>query len=194
VEWRTGQIGDRALCTKCGHPRMAHMGHPCYCGCTGSTASSLVLKRSPSSRPKPAPMSTRISKPKPRPQAPSFDPSPVGRLLEFIKWNMTIAESETFLRLVAEAHGARYVPTQTPGRRSEGSSRRGSRSLTPRDTCENSNVESRRARSCCVSRSPSTEGPRSLPRDLQSEQNSPSRWRFCPLSPLTFRFRVEPSS
>ena len=35
-------------------------------------------------------------------------------MLEFIKWNMTIAESETFLRLVAEAHGARYVPTQTP--------------------------------------------------------------------------------
>src|SRR6185436_18524282 len=24
-------------------------------------------------------------------------------------------------------------------------------------------------------------------------KNSPSRWRFCPLSPLTFRFRVRPS-
>jgi len=25
------------------------------------------------------------------------------------------------------------------------------------------------------------------------ERSSPSRWRFCPLSPLTFRFRVRPS-
>jgi hypothetical protein len=27
----------------------------------------------------------------------------------------------------------------------------------------------------------------------RQEKGSPSRWRFCPLSPLTFRFRVEPS-
>jgi len=26
-----------------------------------------------------------------------------------------------------------------------------------------------------------------------SRRGSPSRWRFCPLSPLTFRFRVRPS-
>jgi hypothetical protein len=24
------------------------------------------------------------------------------------------------------------------------------------------------------------------------KENSPSRWRFCPLDPLTFRFRVRP--
>jgi hypothetical protein len=23
-------------------------------------------------------------------------------------------------------------------------------------------------------------------------KNSPSRWRFCPLDPMTFRFRVRP--
>ena len=38
------------------------------------------------------------------------------------------------------------------------------------------------------------EDPCSFTRGLESERNSPSRWRFCPLSPLTFRFRVEPSS
>ena len=27
----------------------------------------------------------------------------------------------------------------------------------------------------------------------ESRKSSPSRWRFCPLSPLTFRFRVRPS-
>jgi hypothetical protein len=27
----------------------------------------------------------------------------------------------------------------------------------------------------------------------QVRKSSPSRWRFCPLSPLTFRFRVQPS-
>jgi hypothetical protein len=27
-----------------------------------------------------------------------------------------------------------------------------------------------------------------------AKKNSPSRWRFRPLSPLTVRFRVEPSS
>ena len=26
-----------------------------------------------------------------------------------------------------------------------------------------------------------------------SRRGSPSRWRFCPLNPLTFRFRVRPS-
>ncbi len=38
----------------------------------------------------------------------------MSRLLEFIKWNMTIAESEVFLSLVVEAHGQRCMPTSTP--------------------------------------------------------------------------------
>jgi len=30
------------------------------------------------------------------------------------------------------------------------------------------------------------------PPDHRWTRSSPSRWRFCPLDPLTFRFRVQP--
>ena len=33
---------------------------------------------------------------------------------------------------------------------------------------------------------------RRRPRETNAERSSPSRWRFCPLDPVTFRFRVLP--
>ena len=50
---------------------------------------------------------------------------------------------------------------------------------------------------CSGDRSPACPSMLSLGGEIRHypsfQENSPSRWRFCPLSPLTFRFRVRPS-
>jgi hypothetical protein len=97
---------------------MAHMGAPCYCGCTAG-ASSAAHKQRYSPKAEPPHWLTSPKAKRKRAQArarkvtPTVDASPAARLMEFVKWNMTLKESEGLLRLLVQDRGMSYVPTPT---------------------------------------------------------------------------------
>jgi hypothetical protein len=52
--WSTGENRELSTCADCGHPRMAHLGGACYCGCPRATAVAEPVSRRPLSAAAPA--------------------------------------------------------------------------------------------------------------------------------------------
>lgn len=83
----------QSTCASCGHPRMAHLGQPCYCGCARFTTV-------------------------PDPVVPEPD-APVNKLLEFMHEYMSKDERDRLVSLIAAHKGvAPPEPRTHPATRS----------------------------------------------------------------------------
>jgi hypothetical protein len=101
-----GKNREFADCARCGHPRMAHMGGSCHCGCRGgvpktaTSASTKAERREVELKT----MARRAKSQSPAWNPPTSESASVG-LMSFAAAHMSELEKELFLQAIASAEG-----------------------------------------------------------------------------------------
>jgi uncharacterized Zn finger protein (UPF0148 family) len=102
-----------ALCSRCGHPLLAHLGGPCHCGCRGR-----ATYPSSSARIADAPKATRAqTKKRRRPRSSPTVPKSIPRntalddFMAFVQYHLSHNELDQLTRRIANAEGVAVAPT-----------------------------------------------------------------------------------